>query len=541
MNLRDTRRALVLAVLLPLAGLFASCGGGDSYISPPPSGAPSNLSYTSPLNAVVGAAIAPLSPSVNGTVTGYSVKPALPSGLSLNTTTGVISGTPTAGATHAPYTIAASNSSGSTTFTLSITIGSASGTAIALSASSVTFGNQLLATQSAAQSISLINIGTAAVSVGNISISGAAPSSFAETNTCGSLAVGGTCAITVTFSPGSAGPLSAALDISSSATSPAVPLFGTGVPVALSLDPPIIPAGRGAVLSWSAPGAASCTASDSWSGSLAASGSQTVTQAAPGYYPYTLTCAGTSGSYSAVLAAYGATPQITEPAGELGYQADFYIAPPNQLVGLQTTLTVPPAPPVPTTNSAAIFLWPGLGPATISTNFNPINDGVLQPVLSWGNSCAPTPQPAAFSSWWISAQYVNTFGSDPGYTGCFSGDSLLVNPGDALLINMLLDSSTGIWLQTITDANTNQSASFSINMQSQGQNWAYFAMEFWYGATMSTPVTFTNTTLTFQSADSQNWCSNSQGANSNFTFTPPSPQTSSTQCFINSIVITQPE
>jgi hypothetical protein len=182
-----------------------------------------------------------------------------------------------------------------------------------------------------------------------------------------------------------------------------------------------------------------------------------------------------------------------------------------------------------------------LGPATNSADFNPINDGVLQPVLSWGNSCAPTPQPSAFSGWWISGQYVNTFGADPGYTGCFSGDSLIVNPGDALLINMTLDSTTGIWLQTVTDANTNQSISFSINMQSQGQNWAYFAMEFWYGATMTTPVTFTNTTLTFVSADTQNWCSSSQAPTSNFTLTPPTPQNPSTQCFINSIVITKPD
>jgi hypothetical protein len=524
-----------------LAVLTIGCGSGNSYISPPPSGAPSDLSYTSPLAAVVGAAITPLSPSVNGTVTSYSVKPALPSGLSLNPTTGVISGTPTAGAVQAAYTITASNSSGSTTFSLSLSVISATELAIALSTSSLNFGNQLVSTQSPAQTVAVINIGTDAITVDGTMFTGGAPSSFAASSNCRNLAPGDSCQISVTFTPAASGSLVATLDIQTNDAARFVGLSGSGVPVDISLSPPIIPAGGNATLSWSAPGAASCAASDSWTGTLAASGSQTVTQSAPGYYTYTLTCAGISGSYSTVLTTYGTTPQITEPANELGYQADFYIAPPNQLVGLQTTLTVPPAPPVPTTNGAAIFLWPGVGPATGSVNFNPINDGVLQPVLSWGPSCAPTPQPAAFSSWWISAQYVNTFGSDPGYTGCFSGDSLLVNPGDALLINMVLDSSTGIWLQTITDANTNQSASFSINMQAQGQNWAYFAMEFWYGTTMSTPVTFSNTTLTFQSADSQNWCSSSQGANSNFTFTLPVLQNASTQCFINSVVIMQPE
>jgi hypothetical protein len=470
------------------------------------------------------------------------VSPALPSGLSLNTTSGIISGTPNAGATQAVYTITASNSSGSTTFSLSITVNSAAGLAMTLSTFSVTFGNQLVSTRSAAQTVAVINIGSAAIQVDSVDLIGANPSAFSETNGCAQVAPGNTCTISVTFTPATSGSLVASLSIhTSDGGAWGVGLLGAGVPVDISLSPPMIPAGGSAALNWSAPGAASCTASDSWSGGLASSGTQTVTQSAPGYFNYTVTCAGISGSYTAVLTAYGTTPQITEPANELGYQADFYIAPPNQLIGLQTTLTVPPAPPVPTNNGAAIFLWPGLGPATNSANFNPINDGVLQPVLSWGNSCAPTPQPAAFSSWWISGQYVNTFGADPGYTGCFSGDSLIVNPGDALLINMTLDSSTGIWLQTVMDANTNHSISFSINMQSQGQNWAYFAMELWYGATITTPVAFTNTTLSFQSADTQNWCSSSQASTSNFTLTPPTPQNSSTQCFINAIVITQPE
>lgn len=540
MNLRDARRALVLAVLPPLAALTISCGGGGGT-GPIQGTAPSNLTYTSPLAAVVGVALAPLSPSVNGNVTGYSVSPALPNGLSLNTTTGVISGTATAGATQAAYTITASNSYGSTSFSLSLAVNSASGVAMVLSTFNLNFGNQLVSTQSTAQTVAIMNIGTENLDVNNVNLIGINPSSFAETNSCTQIAPGATCPINVTFTPAASGSLIAILDIHTNDSVWLVNLFGTGVPVDISLSPPIVPAGGNATLSWSAQGAASCTASGSWNGSVAASGSQTVSQSAPGYYNYTLACAGINGSYSAVLTAYGPTPPIMEPAGELGYQADFYIAPPNQLVGLQTTLTVPPAPPVPTNNGAAIFLWPGLGPATNSANFNPINDGVLQPVLSWGNSCAPTPQPAAFSSWWISGQYVNTFGSQPGYTGCFSGDSLLVSPGDALLINMVLNSSTGIWIETVTDANTNQSINFSINMQSQGQNWAYFAMEFWYGAVIQTPVVLSNTTLTFQSADTQNWCSTSQGTNSAYTFTPPIPQDSSTQCFISSVVLTQPQ
>jgi large repetitive protein len=57
--------------------------------------APSNLSYSSStLNLTVGTAMTSLSPTVTGIVTSYRVSPALPSGLSLNSSTGVISGTP---------------------------------------------------------------------------------------------------------------------------------------------------------------------------------------------------------------------------------------------------------------------------------------------------------------------------------------------------------------------------------------------------------------------------------------------------------------
>lgn len=87
--------------------------------------APSNLSYPSPQTYTQNSAIAVLNPTVTGTVTSYSVSPALPSGLSLNTSTGAISGTPTAISSATGYVITASNSSGSTNFTLTITVNSA--------------------------------------------------------------------------------------------------------------------------------------------------------------------------------------------------------------------------------------------------------------------------------------------------------------------------------------------------------------------------------------------------------------------------------
>jgi hypothetical protein len=84
---------------------------------------PSNLTYPqTTVMATVGTAIAPDTPTVTGTVTGYTVSPTLPAGLSIDGTTGTISGTPTVVTAQATYTVTASNSVGSTTATLQIAV-----------------------------------------------------------------------------------------------------------------------------------------------------------------------------------------------------------------------------------------------------------------------------------------------------------------------------------------------------------------------------------------------------------------------------------
>jgi hypothetical protein len=102
--------------------LIASCGGGGSSNPPPPPPAPSALSYPAPAPFTRGTAIATLSPTVTGTVISYSVAPALPAGLALNTGSGVISGTPTAIAAAANYVVTATNASGNTAATLSLSV-----------------------------------------------------------------------------------------------------------------------------------------------------------------------------------------------------------------------------------------------------------------------------------------------------------------------------------------------------------------------------------------------------------------------------------
>lgn len=87
---------------------------------------PSGLSYTpSSASGTVGTAITSLNPTVTGTVTSYSVSPALPLGLSLDASSGVISGTPSAAASTADYTVTATNGTGTTTAIVTIEVAAA--------------------------------------------------------------------------------------------------------------------------------------------------------------------------------------------------------------------------------------------------------------------------------------------------------------------------------------------------------------------------------------------------------------------------------
>ena len=74
-----------------------------------------------------GTAMSTASPTLygNGQVDSWSVSPSLPAGLTLNTSTGDISGTPTAITSSATYTITATNTGGSDTATVTIVVNDA--------------------------------------------------------------------------------------------------------------------------------------------------------------------------------------------------------------------------------------------------------------------------------------------------------------------------------------------------------------------------------------------------------------------------------
>jgi hypothetical protein len=105
--------------------------------------------------------------------------------------------------------------------------GVAPGPILTASPSSLTFAGTIVGATSAAQTVTVTNTGTTAATVSGVTASG----DFAQSNTCGSLAVGGSCTVTVTFKPTSSGTRTGSVSLSSNANNnPAtITLTGSGI------------------------------------------------------------------------------------------------------------------------------------------------------------------------------------------------------------------------------------------------------------------------------------------------------------------------
>lgn len=99
--------------------LFPACTG-PVLLAPVIAYSPTSNTYTA------GSAISNWTPTnTGGAATGWSINSALPAGLSFNTSTGRISGTPSAAAASRTYTVTATNAAGSGTFGITITVNAA--------------------------------------------------------------------------------------------------------------------------------------------------------------------------------------------------------------------------------------------------------------------------------------------------------------------------------------------------------------------------------------------------------------------------------
>ena len=73
-----------------------------------------------------------------------------------------------------------------------------------------------------------------------------------------------------------------------------------------------------------------------------------------------------------------------------------------------------------------------------------------------------------------------------------------VDVGDTLTMDMALTGT--VWTQTVTDQQTGEKVTYSIDMRGQAQNYAYFVIEEYSSAPVS-EVIFTDNIITYGAAD----------------------------------------
>ncbi|MBK8419161.1 Ig domain-containing protein [Candidatus Villigracilis saccharophilus] len=114
---------LTFILLLVCLGLFA-CGGGTDNAGGGNTTAPTAITYsTNPAAYTKDIAITENCPTVSGgKATAFTVSPALPAGLSLDPSTGVITGTPITVVAQTSYVVTVKNATGSVSATLSLSI-----------------------------------------------------------------------------------------------------------------------------------------------------------------------------------------------------------------------------------------------------------------------------------------------------------------------------------------------------------------------------------------------------------------------------------
>ena len=239
----------------------------------------------------------------------------------------VINGTCTVTVTFDPTTIGGRSASvaiadSATGSPQSIALSGTGLSPVTLSATSLAFGSASIGSSSAAQTLTLTNSGTRAISITSVALAGTNPGDFPDTSTCtGSVAANGTCTVAITFKPTGTGTRTATLSITDSAAgSPqSVTLSGTGLtPVTLSATSLVF----GSVAVGSASAAQTLTIANSGNAALAI-GSLAITGTNPGDFTQTTTCSTSiaAGGSCAVMATFtpaalgGRSAAITFTAG----------------------------------------------------------------------------------------------------------------------------------------------------------------------------------------------------------------------------------
>jgi len=248
---RDRRKAVILAkACLAVALGSLSCGGGGNMelVSTPTAGFSLSSTIINFASQSVGSTSSPLSATLtnngNATLTFFSVQVtgSNASDFTLTNNCGsslagsaqctlVFTFAPSAAGTRTASVVFTDNAAGSPQ-SLGLTGTGTVPAGVSLSPTTLSFGSQPVATTSTAQTITLSNSGSAALSITGLTIAGSNASDFAAiADTCGSsVAAGGNCTLGVAFTPSATGQRAATLStIDSASGSPqTVSLTGAG-------------------------------------------------------------------------------------------------------------------------------------------------------------------------------------------------------------------------------------------------------------------------------------------------------------------------
>jgi hypothetical protein len=197
-----------------------------------------------------------------------------------------------------------------------------------------------------------------------------------------------------------------------------------------------------------------------------------------------------------------------------------------EFINWKGTVAVPknPAPP-----RGPLFLWPGLQPLQMD---NKVGYGVLQPVLTWGTSCADMTN-TAYDHWWISGVYVGTTPGSWTNVSCKAGSPMNVAVSDLLDIEMTLSGTN--WKSTMTDRSSGKTVTFDYDLKGQKQQWLLHQIEAQGQTKPVDDVIFTN--VVAQLSDSQPAsCYPSETGASDY-FSPPRASADGKTCCFSKIIL----
>jgi hypothetical protein len=212
----------------------------------------------------------------------------------------------------------------------------------------------------------------------------------------GAQATSGSVAVTPTAAGPTTYTLTCVNTAGTSAASSAVLFATSGAPPAaptLSLSATSVRVGQSVTISWSDT-ATNCTASGSWSGTLAASGDQTITPAAVGTETFTLLCTNNGGPSAASSVTLTVTPEVTVPPAPT-------LTLSSTSVPAQSTLSITWSSPTATTclasgdNNATSSGWTGTLASSGTNTLTPYTPGTYTYSIACSNAAGTSPTTTA--------------------------------------------------------------------------------------------------------------------------------------------------